>query len=334
MNIWTILEIEMTKDLDVIKKAYVKKIKKCKPEIDPEGFQLLRSAYEIAQQYAAGNEVVHNLEERNIDKQLKDNNQSSQNMSFAKDPVDMAFYLLDVLIKNEQDAIKLFKEFENEGLFDNLEFSHQFQKALAINLLPITPGYYSFVTRMVDYFNWYDLANSETTKTISGIALRNLLNQVRPFQYYLHLNYLSQFKNKKQAAKEKLDWNDCYAAKMLLNKPNFFKFHLLSIFSKNKRPAIMKMVSYIDENYPQIIGAGMNLTSFYWWYKRRDKNYYVNKIYNLLAIATISAMIFGYFSEDNPDVSTRIENNDVQENSKTKEIIEQTTINLKHHNFY
>lgn len=48
MNIWTILDIEPTNDVTVIKKAYARKLKITQPEDNPEGFQLLREAYDCA----------------------------------------------------------------------------------------------------------------------------------------------------------------------------------------------------------------------------------------------------------------------------------------------
>jgi len=48
MNIWDILETEPTKDKDALKRAYRKKLIRTNPEDDPEGFQILRGAYEDA----------------------------------------------------------------------------------------------------------------------------------------------------------------------------------------------------------------------------------------------------------------------------------------------
>lgn len=48
MSIWDILEISETKDKDVIKNAYRKKLQKVNPEDDPEGFMSLRHAFEEA----------------------------------------------------------------------------------------------------------------------------------------------------------------------------------------------------------------------------------------------------------------------------------------------
>jgi hypothetical protein len=48
MRIWDILDIEVTKDVSVIKRAYAKKLKIYHPEDDAEGYQRLREAYESA----------------------------------------------------------------------------------------------------------------------------------------------------------------------------------------------------------------------------------------------------------------------------------------------
>lgn len=63
--IWKILEIEETKDEEVIKAAYREKLRSVNPEDDQEGFMELRRAYEEAMQYATKdeNESMHNLDE-------------------------------------------------------------------------------------------------------------------------------------------------------------------------------------------------------------------------------------------------------------------------------
>ncbi|MFF0827262.1 tetratricopeptide repeat protein [Brevibacillus sp. NPDC003359] len=51
MGIWEILGIEPTDNPAQIKKAYAKKLKVHNPEVDPEGFQRLREAYDLALKY-------------------------------------------------------------------------------------------------------------------------------------------------------------------------------------------------------------------------------------------------------------------------------------------
>jgi curved DNA-binding protein CbpA len=52
MEPWSILDIDPTKDISVIKKAYAKKLKIHHPEDDPKGYQKLREAYDAALKYA------------------------------------------------------------------------------------------------------------------------------------------------------------------------------------------------------------------------------------------------------------------------------------------
>lgn len=51
-GIWYVLELEPTRDISAIKRAYAQKTKACHPEENPEGFLELRKAYEAALDYA------------------------------------------------------------------------------------------------------------------------------------------------------------------------------------------------------------------------------------------------------------------------------------------
>jgi hypothetical protein len=51
-EIWKTLGIRETTSLPAIKRAYAERLKACRPEIDPEGFQRLRWAFEAARSYA------------------------------------------------------------------------------------------------------------------------------------------------------------------------------------------------------------------------------------------------------------------------------------------
>ncbi|MDP4180112.1 MAG: CDC27 family protein [Bacillota bacterium] len=51
MDYWSILNINPTEDVSIIKKAYANKLKHHHPEIDPHGYQRLREAYDAALKY-------------------------------------------------------------------------------------------------------------------------------------------------------------------------------------------------------------------------------------------------------------------------------------------
>jgi len=58
MTIWSMLEIEPTGEIAIIKKAYAKKLKSNHPEDNPEGYQKLREAYDSAMKYARSGQQI------------------------------------------------------------------------------------------------------------------------------------------------------------------------------------------------------------------------------------------------------------------------------------
>ena len=57
-EIWKLLELEPTKDVSEIRRAYAQKARTCHPEEDPAGFLALRQAYQAALDYAEGTEEI------------------------------------------------------------------------------------------------------------------------------------------------------------------------------------------------------------------------------------------------------------------------------------
>ena len=53
-HVWNILELEPTRDVSAIRRAYAEKTRTCHPEEDPTGFMELRKAYQAAMAYAEG----------------------------------------------------------------------------------------------------------------------------------------------------------------------------------------------------------------------------------------------------------------------------------------
>lgn len=297
MNIWQVLEIEVTNDLKLIKQAYANKIKQHKPEVDPQGFQLLRQAYEIAQKYAQGMDVNIELDETSTSKltnSFKEDSQEKNKFEDQKssiDPINAAFYLLDKLEKNEQEAIEILMGYNKEKLLDNIQFSEKFQHVLATNLLS-RPIAYLFTYYTFDLFNWYEKINMPSKDMMYNIALKNLYIQLNPYLFFQKIIYLSRIKNKKQALKEKVHWNDCYAARILLNKAKPRLFFIIKHFCNGKKQALISLVNDIKNIYPQTISMGLSISSFAWWCKvKAEKN--VQQLF--FTIAILFLIFGGYF---------------------------------------
>lgn len=91
--IWKILEIEETKDEDVIKAAYREKLRSVNPEDDQEGFMELRRAYEEAMQYAIQDESLQNVDD------------NTSQFSGKKNEVDLWIDKVDIVYRDVKTRI-------------------------------------------------------------------------------------------------------------------------------------------------------------------------------------------------------------------------------------
>ena len=99
--------------------------------------------------------------------------------------------------------------------------------------------------------------------------MRSLINQTRYLYFLDDLRQLSKVKNKKQASKENINWDDCYAARVFIRHQSTINFYFVKIFRKKKERAILSLLAHAEQNYPQIIGMGLNLSTVAWWKNNR-----------------------------------------------------------------
>lgn len=100
MNMWECLGIEKTKDLNRIKSSYAKLLRSHHPEEDPEGFQILKAAYDFAQKYAnikddADAEKEEFLLDIGFDKYCLQNMRNAQPGNDRDESEDNTFYSND-----------------------------------------------------------------------------------------------------------------------------------------------------------------------------------------------------------------------------------------------
>lgn len=127
-NIWEILEIDATKDIKLIKKAYAKKAKQFHPEENPEDFKIIQEAYQMAINYARNNNeeidssesIIENVE-KNIDKKdLKESNFFNIDTDInIDDNKDEKFNEEDCKLKNNEnefDVCRLFRSLEYDEI--------------------------------------------------------------------------------------------------------------------------------------------------------------------------------------------------------------------------
>ncbi|WP_058533671.1 DUF1214 domain-containing protein [Legionella saoudiensis] len=292
MTIWQILEIEQTTDIKEIKKAYAAKLKQHKPEVDPEGFQRVREAFELAKKFAAGESINTDQVDFNIETNcIEDGVQQDKT-----DPQDLSILLLNLLaFGHEEEAIEKFKEFNQKGLLDNLEDAELFQEQIALRLIDKAECMPAFTTYLLEYFDWQNHP-AVRTEYLFGIALRSLINQTSYYRFLQEIKMLSLIASPEEAQEQGLNWNQCYAAKAILNskKPRGFFLHFYG--SRKKRKAILALLERVN-NYPlALMKPYLELGAIDWLKEYKEKKNFLLRATYFLALffATIISTVYKY----------------------------------------
>ncbi|MBA2654948.1 MAG: J domain-containing protein [Gammaproteobacteria bacterium] len=268
MNIWDILGVEATYDLALIKKAYAKKLKENKPETNPEGFQLLRHAYEIAQQYAAGSKISDEIKIDNVQTTINQEPPTLEEYSNKHTVSELIHDLLNLYEKDEELAVNKLKFYHESRYFDDFVFADHFQEILVTNLLGRSIRKYNFVCYAIEIFDWDNGNKFQTVNSSFRLGLANLLHRINPYRRLRNIFFLASIKTKKQAKELKLNWNDCYAARIMLQPHSKFKFRFINMFVGDKRNAIFNLVDSTITTFPEVIGMGLSISSYAWWHKK------------------------------------------------------------------
>lgn len=135
---WLTLGIEPTADLTEIKRAYVRELKKHHPEEDPEGFQLLRCAYESALEYAKSP-----VSSEGDDEEYEDDDDYSD----ESDDYDYS--------DDEEDDVQVFDVYDGEDLPDSVSAFMDKVETL-----------YDDISRRNDTEAWTELLNDDALVSI------------------------------------------------------------------------------------------------------------------------------------------------------------------------
>lgn len=209
MDCFKILEIQPTKDLKLIKKAYSKLLPKYSPEIDPIAFQKLREAYEKALQYAE-----------------KENNSTEEVLS----PVDEFMNDFKTIYNDFEKRIDITNW---ENLLDkDLCYNLNTSKEISYKILNFIMHEYNFpkdVWKLFDsHFSWNlkkEKLYLDFPKNFIDFVLYKV-NETEELRYDLLLNCENNQQDKFILEYEKacnfLNDNNIYYAKKLLKKQKKF----------------------------------------------------------------------------------------------------------------
>ncbi len=152
MNCWSVLDIERTDDIGLIRRAYARLLKQHNPEDDPEGFQRLRQAYDQAVQWAetAATRADFVAAPTPVDEQAPEPPRDGRERQIS---VLIAPVLDAVASGDEETALQLLTAATADPRSVDFEWREAFEQRLAAGLSAHTMST-EFLDRVAQLFQW------------------------------------------------------------------------------------------------------------------------------------------------------------------------------------
>lgn len=173
VNCWKILDIDVTDDLKLIKRAYAKKLKITNPEDDPSGFMQLREAFDQAKQLAESGELFDTADVEETEAELNFNSLEESHHSDSEDKGNVSD-LQTPPQENQADEQQTLEDQtleKQQAVFDKLrasiekrhypDFYQQLTQALDAELFSTLDDQYHFIGSICQLL--YDLEVNDST---------------------------------------------------------------------------------------------------------------------------------------------------------------------------
>ncbi len=278
MNCWSVLDIERTEDIGLIRRAYARLLKQHNPEDDPEGFQRLRQAYDAAVRWAeAAAGRIGPADEAGAGERGRE-----RQFSALVTPV------LDALERGDEEAaLRLLNAATADPRFVEYEWRAAYERRLAASLADSSMSA-DFLDRAAQIFQWDAYVDFGSA---GGMILTDRLADMQDAKAYLDdLN--------EQAANWASDvvFERCGMAAALLTgpyRPKLFRAAALDwkIFS-----ALRDMVSGLRSFYPTEPPPALDPRTVAWWQDYMDRpRGRVNRVSRIVLTSylTLAAVLTG-----------------------------------------
>jgi hypothetical protein len=265
---WAELQIPPTADVRTIRRAYAQRLRTVHPEENPEGFQRLRQAYELALWITSLGEASLDVPTNAVTPTAIAPLELSKDLPTLSAPQAHGFIArIFESYQNfgEEGAIQTLKSMLRSPQMENIELRFTFETGLAEALLQREPPVFKLAAQLASEFQW-------DQTTTSNFAIQQLLYRLEGWHGYCNLLRLRDSLVQRGSLSLKSDVITPLQARaidMLVSPFDRRRFLYYHVFRPGLAHAVQSQLARLQLSSPSTVNEFLNPETVQWWARRK-----------------------------------------------------------------